>query len=200
MTRASRWIVSLWVVGCTSNPPPSPPPEALAPPALSGAPVSAAVAASSGPTPEDSLPEDPDAGARRPPDCSGAPEGEVVLPPGPSSSGVGMLSNASPDASVDRSYPELGPALVKVLPGLRCCYGEARRTRPDLAGQVVVELWLTPDGKAKSVSQARRKSDINDPMLGSCVENILSEVSYPASRRAQPTLVRLPLVFRPGVR
>lgn len=191
----------LWVVGCTPNPPPNPPPEAPAPPVRPEAPASAVVAAPAEATLEVPAPEAPDAGARRgPPDCAGAPEGDVVLPQGPSSSGVGMLSNASPDASVDRSYPELGPALQRALPGLRCCYGEARRARPDLAGQVVVELWLTPDGKAKSVSQARRKSDINDPMLGSCVENILSEVSFPASRRAQPTLVRLPLVFRPGVR
>ncbi|MCS6901670.1 MAG: AgmX/PglI C-terminal domain-containing protein [Myxococcales bacterium] len=202
MALVSRWLFVLCVTSCASSPPPGPPPEVSPLLASAGAPLaSAPQAAVSEPAwTETSPPTLPGGRFHTPPDCSGAPEGEVELPSESLSSGVGMLSNAAPDPSVDRSYPELGAALQRALPGLRCCYGEAMRAQPGLTGRLVVELQLTPEGKAKSVAQARQKSDITDPMLGSCIENILSKVSFPASRRARPTLVRLPLVFRPRVR
>jgi hypothetical protein len=200
------------MVGCTPNPSPRPTETSASPSALvASAPVGpgpsssgepAAPGGSAGPSASalagssagSGGPEAPDAGL---PDCTGvALEGEVLLPP----SEAGMLSNAATDASVDRSYPELSPALRRALPGLRCCYTAARKAGRSLAGGLVVELRLAPDGKVKSVSQARDKSDINDPMLGSCVETTLSEVSFPASRRGQATVVVLPLVFRAGVR
>ena len=99
---------------------------------------------------------------------------------------------------MDRSYPELVPALQKALPGLRCCYTEATRGGGELTGSLVVELGLGPDGRVKSVSQAREKSDIKDPMLGECTAATLREIAFPASRRGQATTVVLPLVFRPG--
>ena len=198
------------MAGCTPNPSPRPTETSASPSALvasapvgpgpsgSGGPAapggSAGPSASGGSSAGSGALEAPDAGL---PDCTGvALEGEVLLPP----SEAGMLSNAATDASVDRSYPELSPALRRALPGLRCCYTAAREAGRALAGGLVVELHLAPDGKVKSVSQARDKSDINDLMLGSCVETTLSEVSFPASRRGQATVVVLPLVFRAGVR
>ena len=198
------------MAGCTPHPSPRPTETSASPSALvasapvgpgpsgSGGPAapggSAGPSASGGSSAGSGALEAPDAGL---PDCTGvALEGEVLLPP----SEAGMLSNAATDASVDRSYPELSPALRRALPGLRCCYTAARKAGRALAGGLVVELRLAPDGKVKSVSQARDKSDINDPMLGSCVETTLSEVSFPASRRGQATVVVLPLVFRAGVR
>jgi hypothetical protein len=109
-----------------------------------------------------------------------------------------MLSNASPEASVDRSYPEMAPLLQQRQRGLRCCYRESRREHPDLAGMLAVELVLAPDGKVKSVSHVPAKSDIKDSVMGACVAATLKEIAFPASRRGREARVVLPLVFRPG--
>lgn len=130
------------------------------------------------------------------PDCAKVPgqEGvEVVMPP---LDGM-MLSNATPDASVDRSYPELGPAVQRRLGGLRCCYAAARQRQPGLAGRVVLALDLDGDGRVKSVSQLREKSDINEETMTACVVATGRELAFSASRRGGPTRVTLPLLFRP---
>ena len=130
------------------------------------------------------------------PDCTQVPGQaglEVVLPP---VDGM-MLSNATPDASVDRSYPELGPAVQRKLGALRCCYAAARQRQPELAGRLVLEVEVEGDGRVKSVAQLREKSDINDETMIACVVATGRELAFTASRRGRPTRVTLPLLFRP---
>ncbi len=197
-----RWILGwLVVMGCTpgapsrgteasvASAPPSSLPSAL--PAESAVPVGSAAAPASSSV-DAGVAEVVDAGGR--PVCR--PEqlrGEVTLP---SAEGL-PLTNAAPDASVDRGYAELLGALSAAIPGLRCCYTEASGGKA-LAGTVHVEVGVGPEGRVKSVSRRAGKSDINEGMLGACVEATLREVVFPASRRGQPTTLVLPILFGPG--
>jgi Ca-activated chloride channel homolog len=90
------------------------------------------------------------------------------------------------DGTIVRRYIRLK------LPGVRHCYELALRLAPALAGQVVSELDIAPNGVVAMV----RVSGIGDRTLHACIERELREIRFPEVRDGDPVRVTYPFTFR----
>lgn len=119
--------------------------------------------------------------------------GDVAVPP----SDAGVMNNANPDASHDRSASELGEIISKNRDRFRACYEQALGRNPKLEGAFVLLFTLNADGSFKSVSYDKDKSDIKDEPMAECMYGVVKGLSFPASKRGKETTVSYPFGFKP---
>ncbi len=95
-----------------------------------------------------------------------------------------------------RLPPEVIQRIVRQNFGrFRLCYEAALRSKPRLAGKVVVRFGIDGTGAVTTVADAG--SDVGDPAMITCVTRSFSNLSFPAPEGGTVTVV-YPIHFEPG--
>lgn len=160
--------------------------------------------------PTGSAAEPKSAGGRTLPDCAaGAGAGPTETPV----SDAGVMNNATPDASFDRSPKELIDFLASQRDHFRCCYDWAEKQHPGLRGVFVLEVLVAPDGTVKTIRHnkegpPRKEGDatkdepvITDDDMGACAlavaESVVKPHKFSPSKKGKESTVNYPYGFKP---
>jgi outer membrane biosynthesis protein TonB len=95
-----------------------------------------------------------------------------------------------------RLPPEVIQRVVRQNIGrMRACYENVLATKPDLQGRVAVKFVIDTSGAVASASDGG--SDLPEPSVIKCVQNVFASLSFPKPEGSSVTVV-YPLVFEPG--
>ena len=96
------------------------------------------------------------------------------------------VSTGDLDKSLIRRY------VRRTLPAIRHCYEKALVRQPDLAGTVTSRFTIDTDGRvAESTADG-----VGDPVLESCVAELIGAIQFPAARGGGLVKVRYPFQFK----
>lgn len=87
----------------------------------------------------------------------------------------------------------ISKVLLQQRHNLQRCYENHLRSQPDSKGEVLVELKLTPIGKASDIHI--EKSDFKDPLFTACIESVLKRIQY-KNLSGNDFIISIPLQFQ----
>jgi hypothetical protein len=111
---------------------------------------------------------------------------------------TGMLSNATPNASKDRSNEQIKEVMVKNRDLFRLCYEKALSHDKSLRGQYIIKFVLDPKGGVKEAKGDLDRSEIKDSKMDECMAKTLKQLTFPASKRGMESTISYPFGFTPG--
>lgn len=91
---------------------------------------------------------------------------------------------------------EIDVAIKQRMPSIRACYEKELRRDPELAGRVTVRFVIDRSGAVKYA--ALRASDLDNPLVESCVVSEVRDLRFPAPRGTGTVVVSYPFVFSAG--
>lgn len=104
-----------------------------------------------------------------------------------------------PSKPLDTRNPlSIQAAITAERPAVRTCYEAALKTNPGIAGDLVVDFVIRPDGSVKNAEINWPESDIHVPELEVCTLAIVSQIQFPASSRGMESKIHYPYNFHPG--
>lgn len=69
----------------------------------------------------------------------------------------------------------------------RACYDEGVKRIPELQGRLIINYEIDPDGTVVDASQSAQDEQITDEEVVACVEDVIRQIKFPASRRGKRT-------------
>ena len=91
---------------------------------------------------------------------------------------------------------EIDVAIKQRMPSIRACYEKELRRDSALAGRVTVRFVIDTAGAVKYA--ALRSSDLDNPLVESCVVSEVRDLRFPAPRGGGTVVVSYPFVFSAG--
>jgi outer membrane biosynthesis protein TonB len=79
----------------------------------------------------------------------------------------------------------------------RACFDKAARDVPGLAGDLVIQFVLEPDGSVRSAELNPERSTLTHPAVVNCVIDVIRRLPFPESSRGMETRVNYPFNFKP---
>lgn len=153
--------------------------------------------------------------------CMGCITGGLATPIGVGDRGATTLAPAVEEISVSAGWVSVGPAHVtdgqhvqdatgpwgvdgfdlagfdtvvgSRMTELQRCYSERLADRSELAGDVVLHVHVTPEGRVDG--SCTSSESLRDPVIMACVDRLMAEGGFPTGH-AQTVDVTVPFVFR----
>lgn len=82
---------------------------------------------------------------------------------------VELRATANPNLMGAMDPAEFHTVVRQRYPTFARCFAEGRRRKPKLAGFLSIQLDIDGDGNVSSVSQAAKRTDIDDPRTIACI-------------------------------
>lgn len=117
--------------------------------------------------------------------AAGAPSGDP--PP--------VLVDGDPHIRGSLTLQAVDEAVQAGLSEVSDCYSRALAEAPTLAGRVVVDFTVLPDGSVRSAATA--SSTVNQFRFEACVNRAYMEMSFPTLQNGKPATVLSALRFTP---
>ena len=103
-----------------------------------------------------------------------------------------MVRIGQPNAQGDLDKAMIRKVVKDSLDAIQHCYDVALQKTPTLAGTVMVQFFISPDGKVKASSASGV-----DPTLAKCVADAVKTFVFPKPRGGGGVQVNYPFTFRP---
>jgi len=101
------------------------------------------------------------------------------------------ISVGTPNAQGDLDKAVIRAKVHKQLQKLTYCYEKALLAKPALAGTVMVQFFIRPDGKVATATASGV-----DPDVASCVAEVIRQIEFPKPKGGGGVQVNYPFVFR----
>jgi pSer/pThr/pTyr-binding forkhead associated (FHA) protein len=102
------------------------------------------------------------------------------------------IGNATATGDLDKNI--IRRYIRRKLPQIRHCYEKQLLVKPSLAGTVVTQFQISPQGKVQGASA----SGIGDKGVESCVAGAIRSIQFPKPKGGGFVNVRYPFTFRPA--
>ena len=103
--------------------------------------------------------------------------------------GVPHVSTGQPDSVGTLDKAVIRRYIMRSLPKITYCYEHELLARPDLAGEIVVQFFISPTGTVEGSQGAGF-----DATVGRCVADVIGNIGFPAAPGG--VTVRYPFTFR----
>jgi outer membrane biosynthesis protein TonB len=125
-----------------------------------------------------------------PPPPSTAAEPSPAKPPEAGITATGAPTRGTlPKAVIDEKLASAGP-------GIRACYEQGLKQKPELRGTVSINLVIAPDGKVAHTDVTRTDDDLDDDATVSCILAQIQKLEFPQPRGGR-VFVNYPVVLGP---
>jgi hypothetical protein len=96
-------------------------------------------------------------------------------------------SGSGPKCEPGRCLPDISQLIQQHRSQARACIDDARKTQPDLAGQLFINFEIDPTGQVASTSQGVQDNQISDPDVVACISAVVQAIKFPGSPSGKTT-------------
>lgn len=111
--------------------------------------------------------------------CSGTPKDTTAA--------GGGDGDDQPSCEPGRCLEDISRAVAEQKPAARACYEEGRKQNPTIAGLLVINFTIDPEGAVTETSQGMQDNQITDQGVIDCVSGVISKVRFAKSTKGKTT-------------
>lgn len=96
-----------------------------------------------------------------------------------------------------RSQKDIQTIILARRDEARACYDKALKDHPGIEGNLDIKWTIDPTGAVTETSVDEGKSDIHEPSVGKCIQDIIKGIKFSVSAKGMETRAHYPFNFHP---
>jgi hypothetical protein len=96
-----------------------------------------------------------------------------------------------------RSQKDIQTIILARRDEARACYDKALKDHPGIEGNIDIKWTIDPKGAVTETSVDEGKSDIHEPSVGKCIQDIIKQIHFSVSGKGLETRAHYPFNFHP---